>query len=287
MMACISGELEDIQSLLNELKNKKIDINVQDVNKKTGLHYAVENNQESAVKYLLENNANANLSHFHNCTPLHISSQRGYIPITELLLSNGAKTDLRDNDGDTPLLCCAFGGNVEIAKMLLQKDPSAILSINSKKDSVLHYSAEAGHLDMTRFLLSQGASKLLKNSEDKTPEQVAMDNNFGEIAKVIADYSSNFFNRSPTTSTPRVGASHRQSSHRSNSSGSSASDIPKPMQLIQCPLCSRSFENQVIELHSANCNGKPEEVVTIPDDDLPRPSSRSRKENSKVACPIL
>ena len=44
------------------------------------------------MKYLLENNVNANLSNYHNSTPLHISSQRGYIPITELLLSNGAKT---------------------------------------------------------------------------------------------------------------------------------------------------------------------------------------------------
>ena len=58
------------------------------------------------------------------------------------------------------------------------------------------------------------------------------------------------------------------------------------MQLIQCPLCSRSLENQVIELHAANCKGKLEEVVTIPDDDLPTPSSRSRPENSKVDCPI-
>ena len=191
MYSCRYGELAEIKTILEEFKTKEIDINVQDVNQKTGLYHAVENNQESVVKHLLENNVNANLSNYHNSTPLHISSQRGYVRITELLLSNGAKTDLRDNDGDTPLLCCAFGGNVEIAKMLLQKDPSAILYINLKNYSVLHYSAEAGHLDMTRFLLSQGASKLLKNSDDKTPEQVAMDNNFGEIAKVIADYSSN------------------------------------------------------------------------------------------------
>ena len=94
----------------------------------------------------------------------------------------------------------------------------------------------------------------------------------------------------PTSSRPRVGASRRRSSHQSNSSaGPSASDIPQPMQLIQCPLCSRSFEKHVIELHAANCEGKPEdvpEVVTIPDDDLPTPSSRSRQENSKVDCPI-
>ena len=91
----------------------------------------------------------------------------------------------------------------------------------------------------------------------------------------------------PASSRPRAGASRRRSSHQSNSSTPAASDIPQPMQLIQCPLCSRSFEKHVIELHASNCEGKPEdapEVVTIPDDE-PTPSSR-RRENSKVDCPI-
>ena len=57
------------------------------------------------------------------------------------------------------------------------------------------------------------------------------------------------------------------------------------MQLIQCPLCSRSFEKHVIEVHAANCEGRPEdlpEVVTIGDDEIPQSSSNI----SKVECPI-
>lgn len=63
------------------------------------------------------------------------------------------------------------------------------------------------------------------------------------------------------------------------------------MQLIQCPLCSRSFEKHVIEVHAANCEGRPEdipEVVTIGDDELlPNiSSSSSRASAAKVECPI-
>ena len=194
-LAVMQGHIEITKILLKHnasfnLENKegKTPSQIQDEKGNSLLHVAVENNHESVVEYLLENNANVNLSNHHNSAPLHISSEHGYVRITELLLSNGAKTDLRDNDGDTPLLGCALGGNVQIAKILLQKDPSAIFSINSKKNSVLHYSAKVGNLKMTRFLLSQGASKVLKNSDDKTPEQVALDNNHEEIAKVIADY---------------------------------------------------------------------------------------------------
>jgi len=61
---------------------------------------------------------------------------------------------------------------------------------------------------------------------------------------------------------------------------------PQPKQLIQCPLCSRSYEKHVIEVHAANCEGRPEdipEVVTIGDDPEPGIISGS---GSKVECPI-
>ena len=42
-----------------------------------------------------------------------------------------------------------------------------------------------GHIEMAKLLLNNGASKHLKNSEAKTPEQVAIDNNHEDIAKLI------------------------------------------------------------------------------------------------------
>ena len=42
-----------------------------------------------------------------------------------------------------------------------------------------------GHIEMAKLLLNNGASKHLKNSEAKIPEQVAIDNNHEDIAKLI------------------------------------------------------------------------------------------------------
>ena len=84
--------------------------------------------------------------------------------------------------------------------------------------------------------------------------------------------------RNGHSSRPRPGG-HRGRRPASNNSEESR----QQMQLIQCPLCSRSFEKHVIEVHAANCEGRPEdipEVVTIGDDDLPPPP------NPKVECPI-
>lgn len=77
----------------------------------------------------------------------------------------------------------------------------------------------------------------------------------------------------------------RDSKSYNNSGG------PQPKQLIQCPLCSRSYEKHVIEVHAANCEGRPEdipEVVTIGDEPEPQIISGSgfMSSSSKVECPI-
>ena len=102
MMACISGELEDIQSLLNELKTKDTDINVQDANQKTGLHHAVENNHDSVVDFLLKNKADVNIPDAIGNSVLHIAAMKGSIGMTKILLEHGASKDLKNNAGKNP-----------------------------------------------------------------------------------------------------------------------------------------------------------------------------------------
>jgi len=83
------------------------------------------------------------------------------------------------------------------------------------------------------------------------------------------------------SSRPRPGNHRRRQANSSN-------DERQQMQLIQCPLCSRSFEKHVIEVHAANCEGRPEdipEVVTIGDDEL-LPNVSSSAAAAKVECPI-
>ena len=102
MMACISGELEDIQSLLNELKNKEIDINIQDINQKTGLYHGVENKHDSVVNFLLKNKADVNIPDANGNSVLHIAAMKGSIGMTKILLEHGASKDRKNNVGKTP-----------------------------------------------------------------------------------------------------------------------------------------------------------------------------------------
>ena len=102
MIACTLGKLEDIQTLLNELKTKETDINDQDANKKTGLHHAVENNHDSVVDLLLKNQADVNIPDANGNSVLHIAAMKGSIGMTKILLEHGASKDLNNNAGKTP-----------------------------------------------------------------------------------------------------------------------------------------------------------------------------------------
>lgn len=82
-----------------------------------------------------------------------------------------------------------------------------------------------------------------------------------------------------SSSRPRQGGS---ASRRRLGGHYSGSQPQQQQQLIQCPLCSRSFGKSVIEVHAANCEGRPEdlpEIVTLRDDE-PMQSQKT------IECPI-
>ena len=101
ILSCQYGELEEIQTILDEFKTKNIDINVQDINQKTGLHHAVENNHDSLVDFLLKNQADVNIADCNGNSVLHIAAMKGSIGITKILLEHGASKDLKNNAGKT------------------------------------------------------------------------------------------------------------------------------------------------------------------------------------------
>ena len=97
---CQSGELELVQSILDELKTKSVDINVQDATQKTGLHHAVENNHELVVNFLLRNKANVNIPDANGDSAPHIAVMKGNIGIMKFLLEHGASLALMNNVGE-------------------------------------------------------------------------------------------------------------------------------------------------------------------------------------------
>ena len=104
---------------------------------------AVENDDITVVRRLLQQNTDVNERDPKGNTALNLAANRGYIEIARLLIDKGANLDSRNMQGNTPLM-------------------SAVSSYNFNRDSVV------------RLLLSKGASYDIKNNNGETAMSLAV-----------------------------------------------------------------------------------------------------------------
>lgn len=80
------------------------DINIQNNDKKTPLHFIVEDENEELVNLFVNKGASVNIKNNTGRTPLHYACEKNNIKIVEILLgSDGIDINLGDNDGKTAL----------------------------------------------------------------------------------------------------------------------------------------------------------------------------------------
>ena len=180
----------DIAKMQNALNNGT-DINSKDPSGMPALFIAVEENQLSATKFLLENGAYPDITDKENDTPLMRAMYYNRPEIAKLLIEYGANVNTSYNDdfvltwatfnnytdivrlliekganiecytpvGCTPLII-ASNGNYEICEFLIQNgaDVNARRSKTSNKDwTSLMYASYYSKLDIMNLLLENGA----------------------------------------------------------------------------------------------------------------------------------
>lgn len=143
-------------------------------------------------------------------TAIMAAAHMGNVPIAEFLLDQGAplaiytaamlgrKEDVahllaqdaanakQGGAHGIPLLShVALSGDTAIADMVFAAGGTEGLSF------ALHAATGKGHLKMVEWLIEHGATDLnVKNWQDQTPLQVAVENNFDEIAAVLRDHGA-------------------------------------------------------------------------------------------------
>ncbi|CAH0481852.1 unnamed protein product [Peronospora belbahrii] len=95
-----TGNLDKLLPVLD----KGEDINAQDLDGRTMMHWAVDRNQQSVVEELLRREASPNIQDGDGMTPLHYAASCEHEEMAQLLVKHGALVDVKDLDGDTPLM---------------------------------------------------------------------------------------------------------------------------------------------------------------------------------------
>jgi len=112
-----NGNIEDLKVLLKELG-----IDATDGYSRTALLWTAFYGNLEMLAWLIENGANINHQDKNGYSALHFAAQEKRIRIADLLLKHGASLELRDNHGNTPLWTAVFNArkDYELVKLYLK-----------------------------------------------------------------------------------------------------------------------------------------------------------------------
>jgi len=164
------------------------DVNAQQNDGMSALHWAVFYDRQATVKHLLSTGASVNVSNDYGIRPLTIACQNGSAAIVKLLLGNGADPNTRrdgdesavstasrtgsvgavtalinagaspnprDHRGQTALMWAAAEGNSEVVKLLLNQNVDPTETLRSGF-SALTFAIRNGHTVVAKLLLDAG-----------------------------------------------------------------------------------------------------------------------------------
>ena len=128
----------------------------------------------AAIDRILRRNLalNINVLRFDNNehTLLHLATISGFSKCVEVLLSRGANSSCRvTSSGNTCLHIASWMGRLTIVQLLCSREDVQIDDISDDGFTALALACWAGQLEVCMYLLSLGASPLIKNQHGYTP----------------------------------------------------------------------------------------------------------------------
>lgn len=177
--AIVSG---DVGKLMKLLQPQDVDMVLDDG--MSLLHYAVQLDNEEAVRLLLLYNANPNIANKRGSTPLHLAAEKNLNVIAELLLGKKANVNAKDEDLWTPLHFAAQSGEETLSRLLLDRSASTS-EVDFEGRTALHVACQHSHENVVRVLLSRGANVQARGKDNWTPLHFAAWQGHHTITKLL------------------------------------------------------------------------------------------------------
>jgi ankyrin repeat protein len=157
-LAALVGGIDEFKFYLDN--HLLTDLNTEDGDGQTPMHYAASAGLASVVKFLVELGANINAKSKSDMTPLNLAIQRGHTECVRTLLVNGAGQQVI---GHSPFIDAYYSGNGTIINLLQVHlgEPRPNSSIRKAKAerkmaSSLMLAMKRGDVDTCRTLLNLG-----------------------------------------------------------------------------------------------------------------------------------
>jgi len=217
MYAAASGHI-NVMALLLDVG--KVDVNELHSNGGSALLEASTGGAGKAMTFLLERGAVPDLRDLDGVTPLHAVTSKGDLEGTIGLLDALRKKmsaeelkehiNLPSHSGGTAVMFAAAGGHPKVTQLMIDEgaDVNAVAiatpeyleklakmieegTVDPEEDphvdgvTGVHVAAEDGHLDCVNLLIAAGADVSVLDDEERTPLQLAVKGNYGEVASAL------------------------------------------------------------------------------------------------------
>jgi ankyrin repeat protein len=157
---------------------------------------AMQGNKE-AVRSLLQKKANVNTQQIDGTTALHWAVQADDLDMADLLIHAGANVSAMNRAGAAPMLLAAFNGNAAMIEKLIKAgaDPNAALT--KFGDTALMMTAKTGKADAVKVLLDHSAQVNARETwGDTTALMWAVSEHHPTIVKMLVEHGADVNARS-------------------------------------------------------------------------------------------
>jgi len=169
-----------------ELLAQGANVNTQNRNHWTSLHWAVRHGTEEDVQAVLEYYPDVNLQKV-GMAPLHFAAQFGTLGMVQAILAHNPNVNLQDNDGWTSLHYATRYGTVEKVQAILAHNPDMNLQTITGKSGPLHYATHYGTAEMVQAILTHNPNVNLQDKPGFTPLHYAIIHGKMEMVKALLD----------------------------------------------------------------------------------------------------
>ncbi|KAK3083082.1 hypothetical protein FSP39_013452 [Pinctada imbricata] len=173
--------------LLRQLSPGEIDD--QDRNKRTALHWAASYGNMEHVKMLIKQDSNIGIPDIEGKTPLHwaaSSRDSEAVNCVRIILDTTPSViNWQDYEGRTALHLSVADGNELVVRLLTSVEKCNVSALDNMFRTPLHWAAVLGHSQIVGILLDNGADYASSDSNGATPLHYAAQNNYHDTVAVF------------------------------------------------------------------------------------------------------
>ncbi|XP_072904374.1 ankyrin repeat and death domain-containing protein 1B-like isoform X2 [Hemitrygon akajei] len=179
--AAKAGEVSTLEQCLS----RNVQINIRTESDRTALHFAVANQCENAVSFLLNHNARVDIKDKHGMDAFLLAAWFGHLNILKLLVEKGVDRKSTNEEGLNALHCAAQNNKTKVVEYIVNDLQLDLNKPTEKGKMPYHLAAENGHLEMVEALRKLNYNTQKKDKEGNTPLHLAAWNGHVTVLTVL------------------------------------------------------------------------------------------------------